>query len=387
MTISTWNEFCPMIFGAGAAGKVGEHAKRLGMSKVLVCTERILHQFGVTSPVIDSLTDAGVAVALFDECVPDAPSDICDKGAAFARTNGIDGVVAVGGGSTLDTAKAIGVILSQNGSSIRDYFDLGPEDRAKHSIGLITLTTTSGTGSEISVWAIIKDVVTGAKRSPYYEPDFAVIDPELTYSLPAGPTIASGVDALAHCIEGITNRHYNPFAYVVAQQGIRLALKWLPVAAREPHNVEARENMSLAANFGGMIINSCGCQIGHSFSQTFAARNHIAHGIGCAWGLPGVITYTAKYGERKDLQDVADAMSIVYSQTTTPQELADSINVVIIKLLAELGIKSIKDSGFTLDDCLEVADQFPADGAFGNTPGNPGSKEIREYIEYTYNVY
>lgn len=379
-----WNTFCPTLFGTNSSKEVGTRAKELGMHRVMVCTEKALCEFKVATQVIDVLKDAGLEVFVFDKCKADAPSDICDEGAAYAREHAVDGIVAVGGGSTLDTAKAIGIIISQNGTTIRDYYGIG---EAEHGMKLITISTTSGTGSEISQWAVIGDVVTGAKEMPIYKPDLAIIDPVLTYSVPANVTAATGMDVIAHCIEAITNKNYNPYGYIFAKEGIALTLKWLPVAVREPRNAEAREQMSLAANLGGMAISACGCQIGHSFSQTFGAQNHIPHGLGCAWGLPGVLTYTAKYGERKNLEAVADAMGITYSENVDAMKLAETLARRLVDLMKELKIQSIRDSGFTLADCMLSADRFAHDGAFGNSPGNPGKKEIEEYIEYTYTVY
>ena len=160
MSVYMWNTFCPTLFGTGASGETGERAKALGMHRVMVCTEQALCEFGVVTPVIDALKDAGLEVFVFDRCRADAPSDICDAGAAYVREHAIDGVVAVGGGSTLDTAKAVGIVISQNGTTIRDYYGIG---EAEHTLKLITLSTTSGTGSELSQWAVIGDVETGAE--------------------------------------------------------------------------------------------------------------------------------------------------------------------------------------------------------------------------------
>lgn len=384
MSAYMWNTFCPTLFGANASKEAGSRAKGLGMHRVMVCTERALCEFKVATQVIDVLKDAGLEVFVFDKCKADAPSDTCDEGAAFARKRAVDGIVAVGGGSTLDTAKAIGIVISQNGATIRDYYGIG---EAEHKMKLITISTTSGTGSEISQWAVIGDVQTGAKEMPIYKPDLAIVDPVLTYSVPASVTAATGMDVIAHCVEAITNKNYNPYGYIFAREGIALSLKWLPVAVREPGNAEARENMSLAANLGGMAISACGCQIGHSFSQTFGARNHIPHGLGCAWGLPGVMMHTAKHGDRKNLEAVADAMGIIYTGNISTTELAETLARRVVNLMKELNIKSIGDFGFTLEDCLLSADKFAHDGAFGNSPGNPGRKEIEEYIEYTYSAY
>jgi alcohol dehydrogenase class IV len=292
--------------------------------------------------------------------------------------------VAVGGGSSLDTAKAVCIILSQKGTTIRDYYHI---EEDAHEMKLITLNTTSGTGSELSQWAVIQDVTTGAKEMPVYKPDLAIVDPALTYSVPAATTAWTGMDVLAHCVEAITNRNYNPYGYIFGKEGIRLTMEWLPKAVKEPENRKAREQMSLAANLGGMAISACGCQIGHSFAQTFGAINHIPHGLGCAWGLPGVMVYTAKYGERSNLETVAEAMDVPFSEDTDTMELAESLAEKVKELMRELSIKSVKDYGYTLEDCLDSAVLFAHDGAFGNSPGNPGMDEIKEYIEYTYEFY
>lgn len=384
MSIYMWNTFCPTLFGTGASKEAGNKAKELGMNKVMVCTEKALIDFKVATQVIDVLEKAGLEVFVFDKCRANAPSNICDEGAVFARKHAIDGIVAVGGGSTLDTAKAICIIISQKGQSIRDYYEI---DEAEHEMTLITINTTSGTGSEISQWAVIEDVETGAKEMPIYKPDIAIVDPVLTYTVPAEITATTGMDVIAHCIEAITNKNYNPYAYILAKEGIALTLKWLPVAVKEPRNAAAREKMSLASNLGGMAISACGCQIGHSFSQTFCAKNNIPHGLGCAWGLPGVINYTAKYGDRKNLEVVADAMEISYNDDTDTVILAKLLSERIVNLMKELKIKSIKESGFALEDCLNASDSFKYDGAFGNSPGNPDKEEIEEYIKYIYNVY
>ena len=149
MSAYLWNTFCPTLFGTGATQEVGIKAKELGMSKVMVVTEQALMDFKVATQVTEVLEKEGLEVFVFAKCQADAPSAICDEGAAFYREKGADGIVAVGGGSTLDTAKAIGIIISQHGTTIRDYYHL---EEDAHELKLITMCTTSGTGSEISKW-------------------------------------------------------------------------------------------------------------------------------------------------------------------------------------------------------------------------------------------
>jgi 1,3-propanediol dehydrogenase len=384
MSICYWNDFCPTCFGKGAVDLVGDKVKEMGISKVMVVTEADLIKFNVATKVIDALKKADLEVFVFDKCKADAPSDVCDEGAAFARENKIDGIVAVGGGSSIDTGKAICIILGKGGTTIRDYYTCADAPRA---VKLIAVPTTAGTGSENSQYAVIGDSATGVKEVPVYNPDLALVDPVMTYTLPAGQTAATGMDALAHCAEGITSKNYNPYAYAFAAEGIRLVMKWLPIAVKEPDNEEAREKMALAANLGGMTIVYTGCQMGHTWAQCFGGKYHIAHGLGCAWGMPGSMVYAAKHGSFEDSKVVADAMGIEYTDKTTPIELAEMMGNKVIELMREINIPTLKSMGYSLEDCLSIADRFPHDAAFANVPGNAGPAEIEEYIRYTYEAY
>ena len=232
-----WNTFCPTKFGTGASQSIGEDAKKLGFTRVMVCTEKALMDFGIATQVVAALEKAGLTVYVYDKCVADAPSKICDEGVVFARENKIDGIVAVGGGSTIDTGKAIDLVLSMDGTTIADYYHVAEPE---HKVKIIAIPTTSGTGSENTPCAVICDAVTGRKEIPIFKADLALVDPVLTYTVPAKVTAATGLDVLAHCAEAITNRNYNAYANIVAKEGIRLTMKYLKTACEEPKNVEAR---------------------------------------------------------------------------------------------------------------------------------------------------
>ena len=379
-----WNTFCPTKFGTGASKSVGEDAKKMGFTRVMLCTEKALMDFGIATQVLEALKEAGLEVFVYDKCVADAPSQICDAGVVFARENKVDGIVAVGGGSTMDTGKAVGLVISMDGTTIADYYHVA---EPAHKIKLIAVPTTSGTGSENTPGAVICDATTGRKEIPVFKADLALVDPVLTYTVPASVTAATGLDVLAHCAEAITNRNYNAYANIVAKEGIRLTMKYLATACKDPKNVEAREKMALASNLGGQAIAETGCSIGHSFSQTFAAMNHIPHGLGCAWALPSCMTYTAKYGDKAGLLETADAMGIACSEEDDAMTIARAISDRLVAFMKELGVVSIKEKGYTLEDCLKAAELFKYDGAFANAPGAPDLDIVKEYIEETYNVY
>jgi len=384
MKVSYWNRFCPTLFGTGAVEMVGDKAKELGIKKVMVVTESDLIRFKVATKVIDILKTAGYDPVIFDKCKADAPSDICDEGARYAVENGIDGIVAIGGGSSLDTAKAIGIIISMGGTSICDYYTTSCKDR---KLKLICISTTAGTGSENSQYAVIGDSKTGVKQVPEYSPDLAMVDPTMTYTLPKSQTASTGMDALAHCAEAITSRNWNPYVYAIGAVGIRTVMKYLPAAVREPDNAVAREKMAFAANLGGLVILESGCQMGHAFSQAFGGKYHVAHGLGCAWGFPGSMVYAARYGDRESAETVAEAMGIDFDENTSSDELAKRMGDKAIALMKEIGIPSLKDMGYTLEDALSVAEVMEKDAAIANAPGEHNLDQIREYISYTFNAY
>ena len=293
-------------------------------------------------------------------------------------------IVAVGGGSSLDTAKAIGIIISMGGTSITEFYTASCKDR---KLKLICISTTAGTGSENSQYAVIGDSKTGVKQVPEYSPDLAMVDPTMTYSLPKSQTASTGMDALAHCAEAITSKNWNPYVYAIGGIGISTVMKYLPIAVREPKNELAREKMAFAANLGGLVILESGCQMGHAFSQSFGGKYHVPHGLGCAWGFPGSMVYAAKYGDPESARIVADAMEVPYDENTAPEELAKRLGDRSIELMKEIGIPSMKESGYTLEDALSIAEVMSKDAAIANAPGEHNMEQIREYIEYTYNAY
>ena len=374
-----------VYFGKGGVKEyLGCLLKKYGKTVMLAYGGGSIKHNGVYDEVTGILNAAGKTVVEFSGIMPNPTYAKVQEGAKLAREKGVDLILAVGGGSTIDTGKAIDLVLSMGGTTIADYYHVAEPE---HKVKIIAIPTTSGTGSENTPCAVICDAVTGRKEIPIFRADLALVDPVLTYTVPAKVTAATGLDVLAHCAEAITNRNYNAYANIVAKEGIRLTMKYLKTACEKPKNVEAREKMALAANLGGQAIAETGCSIGHSFSQTFGAMNHIPHGLGCAWALPSCMTYTAKYGRREDLAETADAMGVAYKDSDDAMVIAKAISDVLVAFMKELGVVSIKDMGYTLEDCLKSADLFQYDAAFANAPGKPSVEEVREYIKDTYFIY
>lgn len=392
MSVQLWNRFCPTAFGTGAADELlVDKCKEFKMSKILFVTEKALLDLGVSSPIKKMLEDAGFEVVVYDKITADPTNILVNEGAQMAKDEAIDGLVAVGGGSSIDCAKGI-AMLTKNEGTIEDYYEpvYPPDpDRVKKGFPLITIPTTAGTGSENSPYAVITDAESGLKKVPQYSADLALIDPRMTYSLPKGQTAATGMDVFAHCFEAITSRFYNYYANLFAIDGIKLSMKYLPRAVKDGNDEEAREYMALGANLAGLAIAEASCQFGHAFGQTFGGWYHKPHGICCAWGQPGSMAAAARYCP-DDARIAAKAMGIDFDENTTDAELEKKMVDCVVALMREIELPSLKASGYSLEDCLKVADDMFIDAAFQGMPCGPENitvDEVKELITITYEAY
>ena len=284
-----------VIIGVGVMAAVGERARALGMHHALIVTDP--HFAG--SPALDavcvSLADCGVATTCYTDVVPD-PSDASVAAAAQAyRRSSADGIVALGGGSSIDTAKALG-ILAHAATSRIDTFYLGTGRAPDGRPPLICLPTTAGTGSEVTEVAVVTDTALDRKmvvRHPIVAPDVALIDPALTRTMPPALTAATGGDALAHAIEALTSTMANPVADALAGAALRRVIAALPVACRDGADLTARTGMSTAALLAGLAFNSARLHLGHAVGHALGTRYHLPHGVGCVVCLPAIVGFLA----------------------------------------------------------------------------------------------
>lgn len=388
MAVLRWHEGCPVIFGTGAINTVGEEAKKFGMSNIMIITEEFLVKSQVVKPIVNMLEKEGLAVTIWDKVQANPKGVLVNEGAEFAKKNGFDGIVAVGGGSTLDCAKAVAK-LTGNSGSIEDYYKYSmPIDYHNmiKGVPIICIPTTSGTGSESSQWCVISDE-NGVKQGPVYFADLALIDPSLTYSVPASVTAATGLDALAHCMETITSTGQNYFTDALAYEGIRMCFNWLPVAVNEPDNEEAREKMAVAANFGGMTMVENSTGFGHLFGDSFCGQFHEPHGLCCSWGTPGTVLLAALYVPDK-AKRIAEAMGIKYEDNITPQELGQVMLEKVKTLFKACKLPTPQEKGYTLDDFLSITDIMYGYPSFHTGPaGEMTMEQAKGYVEICYNSF
>jgi alcohol dehydrogenase len=296
-----------VIAGRGLIEGVGFEFSKEGAKRPLIVTDEVIHGTGLIDKVRAGVEDGGLEVAgTFDQVPPDSDSAVVEAAAEAAREHGADSILAVGGGSVMDTAKAANVVFTHGGQT-RDwegYFGLPREDdglgRPEELAPLACIPTTAGTGSEVSFAAVIKDRDAHVKFQigdfPLY-PKVAILDPEATRTLPPAIAAATGMDAMTHAIEGHVSSEWNPHASAYALQALRLIRDNLEQAVAEPEDEEARGNMLIAANLAIMPTASGAIGIAHSLSHPCGAHYDVPHGVANAINLPWVIEYNAAGGE------------------------------------------------------------------------------------------
>ena len=281
-----------VVFGDGTVGELALECKRLGIERALVVTDRLLRERTDVVARVERALGARLG-ALYDGVIPDTGVEVIDDGARLARERGCDGLISVGGGSAIDTAKGMAIVLTEGGS-IRDH--QGASRLTRRQTPHIAVPTTAGTGSEVSLYIVVKDHAAHEKMHFMDDriiPDAAVLDPSLTLDMPAPLTAATGMDALTHAIEAYTSINKNPVADGLALQAIRLIARHLPAAVANGNDKVARGQMLLAANIAGMAFNSTGVGLVHAMAHVIGARHGVHHGTANAICLPHVIRFNA----------------------------------------------------------------------------------------------
>ena len=300
---------------------------------IFVLTDAGILKAGIAGPLVDHLQSAGFKTTLFGD-VPGNPdvADV-DKALGFAKAVGATHLVAIGGGSVIDTAKAVGVLMTNDGVSWEDL-QWGRAKISKASLPVIAVPTTSGTGSEVTHVAVIGDSK-GFKKGVVHTtifPDTALIDGHLTLSLPPHLTAATGMDALVHALEAYLGRRHNPITDLYALAAIRLTARWLPEATHNGQNLEARSAMAQAASLGGIAMDQAGLGLVHSLCGPLAASYHVHHGLGIAVLLPATLAFNAPEIQGERWENLRDAIGLEKTAT------AEQLSVWAENFLKEVGL-------------------------------------------------
>lgn len=365
-------------FGPGARKELPEVVKRLGKSKALIVTDAGLVKFGVAKMVTDVLDGASIPYEIFSDVKPNPTVTNVKDGIEAYKKSGADFIIAVGGGSSIDTAKAVGIVI--NNPDFSDIVSLeGCAPTTHKSVPIVALPTTAGTAAETTINYVIIDEENHKKMvcvDPNDIPAVAIVDAELMYSLPASLTAATGMDALTHAIEGYITKGAWALSDMFEIEAIRMISRNLPTAVAEPSNAEARDAMAVAQYVAGMAFSNVGLGLVHGMAHPLGSLFDVPHGVANALLLPTIMEWNMPACLDK-YPAIAEAMGVDIAGMTreeAAQAACDAVKALSIKVgipqhLSEIGIKE--------SDIQALSEQAISDVC---TPGNPRDVTIEEII-------
>lgn len=365
-------------FGAGARHMLADEFRGRGFAKAFVVTDRDLIRFGVAGKVTGVLDDAGIAYEIFSDLKPNPTVKNVQAGVEAFRRSGADAIVAVGGGSAMDTAKAVGIIAAN--PAFGDVVSLeGAAPTVTRSVPVFALPTTAGTAAEVTINYVITDEENTKKMvcvDPKDIPAVAVIDAELMAAMPKGLTAATGMDALTHAIEGYVTKGAWTLTDMFELKAVELIARWLPAAVENGADTEAREGMAVAQYIAGMGFSNVGLGLVHGMAHPLGAFYDIPHGVANALLLPYVMQYNMESSPAK-FGDVARAMGVDTAGMDTRQAAQAAVDAVRA-LAVRVGIpQRLSSLGVREEDLPRLAASALADVC---TPGNPRDTNAGEIL-------
>ncbi|MCF6414127.1 lactaldehyde reductase [Collinsella tanakaei] len=366
--------------GSGAIKEIPGEITRRGFKKVFVCTDPDLVKFGVAAKVTDLLDEAGIAWSMYSEIKPNPTIKNVTDGVEAFKAAEADCIVTIGGGSAMDTAKAVGIIV--NNPEFADVRSLeGVAPTKNHAVFTIAVPTTAGTAAEVTINYVITDPEKVRKFvcvDTNDAPEVAVVDPDMMATMPAGLTAATGMDALTHAIEGYTTRGAWELTDMFHLKAIELIAKSLRDAVAEAKSGQpgsGREGMALAQYIAGMGFSNVGLGIDHAMAHTLSAHYDTPHGVACAMLLPIAMEFNKPVVAER-LADVAVAMGVDTTGMTT-DEAADAAIAAVRQLSADVDIPTVCEA-ITEDELDQIADDALADACY---PGNPRDADHATVVE------
>ncbi len=364
-------------FGWGCKDVLAEIVEKQNYKKVLVVTDQALIKCGTAQKVLDVLDKTGVKYSVYSDIKPNPTVENVQNGVVVLKKSKAQVIVAIGGGSVIDTAKGMAIIATN--PKFKDVVSLcGVADTKNKCLPIIALPTTAGTAAEVTINYVITDTANAKKMvcvDPNDIPQVSIVDAELMASMPAGLTASTGMDALTHAIECMITKGANYMSDMFAYQAIKDIYQWLPIAVKEPNNREAREKMAQAQYIAGMGFSNVGLGIVHSMAHPLGGRFDIAHGVANAMLLPTVMKFNLESPSKAKYRLIAEAMGIDTKGLSDDEAGLKAVKAVdklkktvgIPAKLSELGIKESDLDVLSVDALNDVC-----------TGGNPREVSVAE---------
>ena len=379
----SWKEFFIMAnrimlnqtsyHGAGAIQEIANEAKAHGFKKAFVCSDPDLVKFKVTAKVTDILTANGLDYELYSDIKANPTIQNVQHGVEAFKASGADYLIAIGGGSSMDTSKAIGIIIANpEFEDVRSLEGVAPTK--KPCVPIIAVPTTAGTAAEVTINYVITDIERKRKFvcvDPHDMPIIAVVDPDMMSSMPKGLTASTGMDALTHAIEGYTTKAAWEMTDMFHLKAIEIISKSLRGAVA--NTKEGREGMALGEYIAGMGFSNVGLGIAHSMAHTLGAVYDTPHGVACAMMLPIVMEYNQECTGEK-YREIARAMGVANVDSMSQDEYRKAAVDAVKKLSADVGIPSVLEA-IKEEDLPFLAESAHADAC---APGNPKDASVED---------
>lgn len=383
-----FHNFVRLHFGRGEIDRLGEHAAEYGSRAMLVTGRSSARQTGLLDRVVDLLDDAGLDVTLFDRIMPNPTDEIVDEGGELAREQDVDVIVAVGGGSAMDAAKGIAVAAT-HAQSIREFLEPPDEDEPTDAaLPIICATTTSGTSSELTPYAVITIADLTMKTSfgsDHAYPKVGIVDPNLIVTCPPRVTANTGADVLAHAMEGYFSTVASPITDACAERAIGLVGGYLPRAVADGSDIGAREGMALANVFAGYTLSNCGATVLHGLEHPISAHYpDVAHGAGLAVLM---VAWAERYWEYDPYKFGRITQLLGDAPMVPPESVAEGAADAIRRLLSDIDLDiGLADLGIEHDMLATIADDtlryMP--GAVEKTPVDLSREDLIDLLEASY---
>lgn len=375
-----------VIVGANTRTRVGQEARKLGFTRALVVSDPFHEQAGRADEIVHLLNAAGLEASVYAGVAAEPDTEMVERGLEQFRADNCNGIIALGGGSPIDTAKTISVLAANEGT-VGQF--MGTDAVPEPGVGVIALPTTSGTGSEATRVVVIADSESKLKmsgRSHAYLPSVAILDYRLTMSMPKPLTAATGVDALTHAIEAYVSKQANDFSDLLALSAVRLIWNSIRHAWHDGADEHARENMLLGSFQAGIAFSNASVGLVHSMSEPLGACFHVPHGLSNAMLLPAVTGFSVD-GAPARYAEIARCMGLADS-SAPDEECCQTLIDRLLELNRELEIPSPKSFGIDEPayerDVEKMTDDAAAATSTGFNPIAATTEQIKEIYRSTY---
>lgn len=369
-----------IISGSGSLEEIGKYLDGYGNKALIVC-DQITEKLGKVKIITDALLAKKISHAIYDDFLGEPTNVMVETALEIYKKEGCNFIIGIGGGSALDIMKAVAV-MDGNPGKISDYMG---KEIANIRAKMIAIPTTAGTGSEATQFTIISDVESGVKmllKGAQLMPDLAIVDPDLTRTLPPKMTASTGLDALTHAVEAYTSRKAQPLTDTLAISAVRRITSYLPLAYRDGENDMARKQMAIAALEAGMAFNNSSVTIVHGMSRPIGALFHVPHGISNAMLLPVCLEF-AKEGAKSRFAEMARAIGAA-DDNDSEEKAADRFMAEVRKICDICQIPTLEGYGINREEFFAQIDKMAHDAMASGSPSNTRREVSEEILKDLY---